>query len=70
METKVRLVKIKKSQRELLNELKKRGFTIYEGELSEMLSGEKKTPKTKIILKECNKIINEWKKEGKKKCKS
>ena len=70
MEIKIALIKLSKTQVDLINELRERGFTINKGELCEFINKYdryKKSPKSKIILAECNNIIKEWKKQSKKK---
>lgn len=64
MSIKIRLIELGKKQTDLVVELRKRRYKIQPGELSQMLTGQLTTPKSKIIKHEVENIISDWEKQA------
>ena len=57
-------MKLGKKQVDLIPELRKLGHKVCPAEMSAFLSGSLQTPKSKAILEDAEKIIEEWGKEN------
>lgn len=64
MEIKIELIKLGKTQRNLIMELQKLGYKISPGDMSAIISGALNTPKAKSVLEDTEKIINKWKEDS------
>ena len=61
MEIKIELLKLGKRQKDLIAELRGRGFKVSPSDFSCMVNGYLQTPKAEKVLAESEVIINEWK---------
>lgn len=57
---KVHLAILKRKQADLLRELRKRGIKTDSSRISQYINGLDSTPKSKVVLGEIKKIIEEW----------
>lgn len=65
MELKIELMKLGKRQKDLIPELREKGYKVNPGDMSAYLSGYIVTPKSQEVLKECENIIERWKADEK-----
>lgn len=62
---KIRLLKLNKTQVQLLEELSKRGINTYAPQLSNAILGVNRSPAAEQIVEMCNDIIKEWEENAK-----
>lgn len=60
MEIKIELIRLGKRQTDLIPELRKLGHKVSAPEMSAFISGSIKTPKSKAVLEDAEKIIAKW----------
>lgn len=61
---KIRLIRIRKRQTDLYEELKKNGLKVFTSELSAAINGKLVSPKADKILSLSNEIVTEWENES------
>lgn len=61
MELKIELMKLKKTQKDLIAELQNNGIKVTPAEMSIAINGIMNTPKGKMLVTETEKIIERWK---------
>ena len=65
MDVKIRLIKLRKTQLDLLDELHKRGFgTLSAARLNTIINGRYKYGCAQSVLEESNKILSAWEKNN------
>ena len=61
---KMKLLQLGKKQTDLIAELMKRGIDVSQSDMSRFLSAYwKSTPKSEMVIRETEKILNEWENE-------
>lgn len=65
MNIKIKLLELNKRQKDLLEELRNRGYSIQPPELSVFINKQLTTPKADVILGLCDEILTEWENESK-----
>lgn len=61
MEIKIELMRLKKTQKDLITELQNSGIRVTPCEMSNSLNGVLKTDKAETLINESEKIIEKWK---------
>lgn len=64
MEIKIELMRLKKTQKDLITELQSNGIKVTPAEISNSLSGVLKTEKAEMLISESERIIEKWKEEN------